>query len=574
MTERLARVLTPGVIVATVVIAALVVTVDTYRSISHTWDEPAHVANGLLLLEEGKYIEYQHPPLARLATAVGPYLGGAKAHAREPLPADFAGRILESFDEGRRILYGSGSYDRVLTLARLGILPFLVLVLLVTYAWTRTLLDEWTAVVATFLLAFTPVLLGNAGIATLDLPLTALAIICLYIYCRWLEQPTVRHGVALGIATGVAIMSKFSAIPFLGLCFITIALWYGVRNFRDQGRSLVTRAHMTTAAAALGALLVVCWISFGGGFVSIADPSNRPYRRVDDLFAPGTTLNQLASDALELKVVPYFVWAVLEGVKDLSYHNQIGHLSYLMGEVREFGWWYYYLVGLGLRTPLVFLGAGIAGLALLARRGMRDNWQLAVPTVAFLTVLTFVSVYSRINIGIRHVLMLYPLLAMGAAYAVMRLVRARTLRPMTLAMASVVLLAQVSSVVLAHPDHLTYFNTIAGSRPERFLITTDLDWGQDMKRLEEELRVRNVKEVAVAFFGSNDLTKHDLPGYTPLQAKMPRRGWIAISLWRLHRNDDYRWLRAYEPITRVGSSVNLYYVDTLPGEPTALRKGS
>jgi hypothetical protein len=205
---------------------------------------------------------------------------------------------------------------------------------------------------------------------------------------------------------------------------------------------------------------------------------------------------------------------------------------------------------------------------------MRDNWQLAVPTVAFLTVLTFVSVYSRINIGIRHVLMLYPLLAMGAAYAVMRLVRARTLRPMTLAMASVVLLAQVSSVVLAHPDHLTYFNTIAGSRPERFLITTDLDWGQDMKRLEEELRVRNVKEVAVAFFGSNDLTKHDLPGYTPLQAKMPRRGWIAISLWRLHRNDDYRWLRAYEPITRVGSSVNLYYVDTLPGEPTALRKGS
>ena len=94
---------------------------------------------------------------------------------------------------------------------------------------------------------------------------------------------------------------------------------------------------------AFGALLVVFGLSYDGGLVSLADPSNRPYRRVDDLFGPGTTASRIVSDALELKVFPYFVHGIREGIKDLSIHNQLGHPSYLLGERGKEGWWNYYM---------------------------------------------------------------------------------------------------------------------------------------------------------------------------------------------------------------------------------------
>jgi hypothetical protein len=205
---------------------------------------------------------------------------------------------------------------------------------------------------------------------------------------------------------------------------------------------------------------------------------------------------------------------------------------------------------------------GIIGLAMLWRASLREkSWKLGVPAVAFMTLLAFVCGYSKINLGIRHILILYPLLAIGAAYVTIRLLSTRTLRPIGVGLAAIALISQASSVVLTHPDHVSYFNAVVGSTPERFLITADLDWGQDMKRLEAELRKRGITKFAISFYGSNDLSKHALTGYSPLQPNTPQTGWIAISIWRLYRNDDFSWLRAYKPVTRVGTSVNLYYID-------------
>src|SRR5438105_9381033 len=55
--------------------------VGTYPVVSHTTDEPAHIAAGMELLDRGTFTyEQQHPPLARLAVAIGPYLWGARSH--------------------------------------------------------------------------------------------------------------------------------------------------------------------------------------------------------------------------------------------------------------------------------------------------------------------------------------------------------------------------------------------------------------------------------------------------------------------------------------------------------------
>ena len=141
--------------------------------------------------------------------------------------------------------------------------------------------------------------------------------------------------------------------------------------------------------------------------------------------------------------------------------------------------------------------------------------------------------YSSINIGIRHVLILYPLLAIAAAYALLWLLQTLRRRALALGAVAAVLIAQLTSLVLAHPDHMAYFNVSAGPRPSAILLSADLDWGQDLKRFEQELHHRGIKQVAVAYYGSADLTKHDLPGVTLLAPNTPQTGWIAASLWKM-----------------------------------------
>src|SRR5439155_1189607 len=116
---------------------------------------------------------------------------------------------------------------------------------------------------------------------------------------------------------------------------------------------------------------------------------------------------------------------LINGVVAVKAHNDSGHLSYLLGHTRLMGWWSFYLVALAVKTPIPLLAAGPAGLAWLARDGWRsrNGWALA-PAVLAILMLTFASAFSRINIGIRHVLVLYPFLALGAAYVAVRAWRA------------------------------------------------------------------------------------------------------------------------------------------------------
>ena len=110
MKRLLARVSRPGAAVALLILAVLTVVVTTYSRFSHTWDEPSHMATGLERLDLGSYYyEHQHPPLARMALAAGPYLDGHHSgRASMPVRTDFWDRMIQGFDDGRRVLYQEG----------------------------------------------------------------------------------------------------------------------------------------------------------------------------------------------------------------------------------------------------------------------------------------------------------------------------------------------------------------------------------------------------------------------------------------------------------------------------------
>jgi hypothetical protein len=265
--------------------------------------------------------------------------------------------------------------------------------------------------------------------------------------------------------------------------------------------------------------------------------------------------------------LPRAVKGFIEGIVAVKAHNDTGHLSFLLGTLRSTGWWYFYLVALAVKTPIPLLATGPAGMVLLAREGWREKntWQLA-PLVLFLAVLLFASLFSRINIGIRHVLILYPFLALGGAHLLVMAWRAsRETAHRTLGTAGAVLVVllvgwQVSTVWTANPDYLPYFNE-AVRHPEQVLVDSDLDWGQDLRRLEQRLAELKVSRVNLAYRGTADLTREPLPPFVNLPPWKPATGWVAISaLARSHDMAGYGWLNAYKPAERVGKTIDLYYI--------------
>jgi hypothetical protein len=119
---------------------------------------------------------------------------------------------------------------------------------------------------------------------------------------------------------------------------------------------------------------------------------------------------------------------------------------------------------------------------------------------------------------------------------------------------------QLSTVWRAYPDYLPYFNE-AVAHPERVLVDSDLDWGQDLYRLEVRAAQRKIPRLSLAYRGTADLAREPLPPYQILPPGQPVSGWVAVSqLARTRNRADYAWLDAYAPLERIGRSIDLYHI--------------
>jgi len=558
---------------ALIILLSCALAAGSWRVYSNTWDEPEHLAAGIELLDRGQY-EYdtEHPPLGRVLLALGPYLAGARSFGTPPP---------NGTQEGIDILYSGGHYARYLTLARLGVLPFLALLLFATWLWARRLFrSQGAALLSVLLLGSVPAVLGHAALASLDVAAAATCLLALYTLQLWVVSARLRDAALFGLAAGLAVGTKFSAVPFIGLALPALALLQTSVGWRRHPRGVPPEAGVLPAdtpaagarsrwlglALALLAALLPIALAYGPRSSNPAGVA----ARFD--WAVSYLLQERGLDH-ELGVLLSHLWLprelkdLVNGIVAVKAHNDSGHLSYLLGQVRVTGWWYFYLVALAVKTPIPLLAAGAAGLAWLARDGWRsrNSWALA-PAVLVVMMLTFASAFSRINIGIRHVLVLYPFFALGAAYVTVRswrwlaAWRNRRLAAGAVAVIVVLLVWQLSTLWTAYPDYLPYFNE-AVPHPRRVLVDSDLDWGQDLRRLELRAAQLRIPQLSLAYRGTADLAREPLPPFVSLAARQPTTGWVAISaLARTREPADYAWLDAYRPVERIGKSIDLYYI--------------
>ena len=521
------------VVVALIVATAVARVALTYSVFSSTCDEWMHVTAGYEWLSRGTYtIEAQHPPLARVSVAFPLFLEGR--------PRDFAGGIFN----------GGGGYLRSVTLARLGVLPYLVLLLTIVWLWARDLFGRAAALWSTAIASSLPPLLGHAGVATTDLPFTALLFASLYAWRRFLVVPSRGRALVLGLLAGAAFGAKFSFVPFFPLGALGVLLCERPLAWTPRVRGLVL-----ASMVAFLTLWSLYRFSFGP-LASIAD-----YQRFDDapLFRDYAFARELLAAG---GTIPIPAPELLAGLLDVLMHGMIGHDSYLFGIVSPKGFWYYFPVAIGLKTPLAFLLlVTIAGIELARRFSAHPG--AAGPLLSAGLILAG-SMGSPIDIGIRHVLIVYPLAAVATGWAVLAWWRSGRAKR---AVAAVLMGGLAVTTTAAHPDYLAWFNTLAGDDPARCLLDSNLDWGQDVLRLARVVRCRGIESIAVATAGN---ASPELLGIPIVQADLDRPvfGWVAASDTFRFGQDPFvkmYWLRAYRPVQRIGRSIGLYYIPG-PGE--------
>ena len=569
-------------VVALLALVAIVRTVQTYAITAQGFDEPCHIAAALEWLDRHTYtLDPVHPPLARLAIGLPLRVAGE----RFPTLASKGTEDQDYNVVGNHIIYDRGHFARTLTLARSGMLPFLVLEIVLVFLWTRREFGDLAGLMAAALFSTLPIVLAFAGMAYTDLPASCMQLALLFAFSVWLEKPTTRATAWLGIAGGLALLTKFTILLFFPAAALALVLCKLIlqklasdesgESFAHIPATVELRAWCGKGLLAGGLAVIVLWAGYGFSVGHVRESMQLTSENMPSFQHFPGPLRGIARDMVvsdwRLPAPP-----LLKGIATAWALNQSKPPSYLLGKTKLGGWWYFFLVAVAVKTPLPFLVLCLIGIAAVVARKRETRWQAWAPAVCAIAIL-IVTMSVNYDAGLRHILVIFPLLAVtggfGAAFLWQLPGNARFA---TRALVAALLLWQAVVSLGARNDYIAYFNPLAGKDASKVLVTgCDLDCGQDLYRLSNELRAQHASHVNIAVWSSAELTYMGLPEMDVLPPFHPVTGWVAISARSLRFGDVFHttypphafdWLNRYSPKQFVGKTIRLYYI---PPEPEA-----
>ena len=485
------------------------------QHLSATSDEAVHLASGYSYWETRDFrMNPEHPPLAKLIAAL-PLLV-----IRPQLDTSTdAWKNSQQYEFGFDFLYHNDA-DRLLFWSRLPMVGLAVLGAILTFMWSRDLFGPMAAVLAVGLYAFSPNLLAHGMLITTDVSAGVFTLLTLYLFWKQGERPAWWSSLVTGLALGLAMTSKYSG----GLLPLLIV---GFSCLRVLGHSERKQA----ALAEVRTLMIMAAASF---FVIEA-----VY-----LFAASPIL--------------YFKNAAFVNAN----HNPT-YAYYLLGQLKEGGWWYYFLIAFIFKAtlPTLILIAlatthGLAGF--LRRRGE----IILLAAIGFHVAIVSAGAH---NLGIRYLLPIFPLLFIWASRIVTGYWPNRWGRVLLV----MILGWQMWAALSAFPNYIPYFNELAGGagRGTDILDDSNVDWGQAWKQAGAYVKEKGIDNATLYSFSPFDNPPYyGLPANVPahqiaarLQSKPPVAGTYIISGHYVARMKAmYPTWRSYQPVDRIGESLWVY----------------
>ena len=560
-------------ILVTFAVVFTLLRVHAHTQKSSTFDEPVHLAAGYAALAYGDHrLDPSHPPFMRMWTAVPllliPGVGPDLAPIDRTPPLTW---LQQSYGFSHRFLYLENDADRLLYAARFMVVIWGVVLGILVFAWAREWLGLIPAIFALTFYTLEPNLAAHASLVTTDFGVTCFIFGAIYFLWRASRRMTTMNVAGLLTFASLAVVTKFSAFvlgPII-VCLLGIAV--------GRGATMTFRRACVLVVLIAASTYVGIWAIYGFRYAPGA--SEAWLFQLQDT----SMVNQNAAGAAAVAS-----WAdarhLLPNAFTQGFLLSQGSArmlpAFLAGDYSTEGWLQYFPVALAIKTPVALIALLLIGLFFCVTRRQRlgtlNAAFLIVPVIVFLAF----AMASHINLGLRHILPIYPFLLLIAAAAVKELASTRIhAARIVVAALTAVWLAEFAGV---YPHMLTFFNQLVGGPRNgiRYLADSNIDWGQDLKLLKEWMDGNGVPHVNLAYFGSADpayygitctylpgapifaeqaVGKPDLPGYVAVSATvlsgvyLPRR-------WRMH----YQPLRDETPVARIGNSILVFWVERWP----------
>ncbi|HUP49804.1 MAG TPA: phospholipid carrier-dependent glycosyltransferase [Thermoanaerobaculia bacterium] len=516
--------------------------VGSVRLDSATSDEPAHIVNGVIKVSE-RWLGFfpEQPPLMNSLSALPVVLAGFRV---EP---GWKGR--NHWAVGRHFLYDSG-FDayRILFLARLPTIALLAALVAVMYWFVlrQTGSGPW-ALAAAALTGFCPNLMAHGRLATVDLALAFFSFTATALLISLMTRPAAPAAIAFGITAAAAAMSKISGLILAPYFALVVAGAFAFGRIPDRRRFLRSLAIAVVAA-------LVFFEAVG-------------------LAETGSTFAREQYPATPLLLIPFAEYAA--NIRTISDWYAGGYRlpQFLLGEFSRDGWPHYYLVALLLKTPIpaivLFIAAVVAGI--------RRRSFVLLALLSFIVLFLAVAATGHLALGVRYVLPVYPFIYAATIIAVSSTGLGRA----GVAVVIVLIAWHIGENVKTYPSYIAYFNQLIGSHrnADKFLIDSNLDWGQDLRRLDAWAHAQGVKQIAVHYFGGGSV-EYEIRSAEPVVRRAPGPvplpgGYFALSrhfyrvsfdpsVWGIDYDAVLAAMRARR-VTTIGGSIDVYRV----GEETA-----
>ncbi len=434
-----------------------------------------------------------------------------------PSPSAPGWRKSDVWSVGHDYFYGQpGAAGAILAAGRAVSLLWTLATAVLIFVWSRTLFGRTGGLVSLAFYAFCPDMLGNGALAASDMCMTFFFVASAGAFWRCLRKPGPATLALSCVVFGLACVAKYSAALLPGVFLVLTGLQLrgpglaGRRGFRGAAAGIaILAAH---AAVAWGMI----WLFFGfrnATASSLLPPMADYYRPWAVIRTELGGLGSLLDRIRAWKLLPDAYVYGFAFVIDMSRERG----AFLNGHTSLTGWPWFFPYAYLVKTPLAFLGALLGTLILVLRRWLgatagaarrallRADLFATAPLVVAFVFYSAAALTSHLNIGIRHLFPLYPILFIAAgALGSWAASAGRAARGLV----AVLVVGQAAASLSVAPHYLAFFNTIAGgsSNGYRHLVDSSLDWGQDLpglaRWLHSDAEARSGTPVYLAYFGT------------------------------------------------------------------------
>jgi 4-amino-4-deoxy-L-arabinose transferase-like glycosyltransferase len=441
------------------------------------------------------------------------------------------------------------------------------------------------ALLSLFFFSFSPTLLAHGRLVTTDVGATAGVFIASYYFLKALKESSKKNILLAGISFGLAELCKFSVILLIPFFVILAVIWWLIKQAK-----LKQILKILILVFLIGYILI--WAVYQYHVLNYP-----PQRQAKDTeFLLGSSPYPIARKILVWASDKPFLRPLAEyflGLALVFQRASSGHTTYFLGEVSAAGWKNYFPIVYLIKEPLTFHILTLIAFLYAAWLIKKPFWQNTLERMRSwirahfpeFTMLTFIGIYwltsltSNLNIGVRHLLPVFPFTMILVSRMTIDLLKAPFLK-LKQAILGGLIFWQVVSVISIYPHFLAYFNELAGGPDKGYILTvnSNLDWGQDLKRLKKWLDEENIDKIYLDYFGGGDAKYYLKEKFAPWWGQrnpneLPRGSYFGVSATFLQGgrgipapgfnqpHSYYHWLDKYQPIKKIGYSIFIYKIE-------------